>query len=285
MTTTTTTLNNGLDMPLLGYGVFQIADLGECQRCVEDALEVGYRLIDTAASYGNEEAVGRAIRNSGIPREEIFLTTKLWLKDAGQEATRGAVSRSLERLGQDYVDLYLIHQPIGDVHGAWRAMERMYAEGTLKSIGLSNFAPDRLMDIIVTNDIVPAVNQIEIHPFHQQPEALEFARTQNVHVEAWGPFAEGKNDLFTNPVLSKIADELERSVGQVVLRWLLQRGMTAIPKTVRKERMKENLDIAAFELTNGQMAAIAHLDTRTSAFFDHRDPTMVQRLASFQRNT
>jgi 2,5-diketo-D-gluconate reductase A len=281
----TYTLNNGLEMPMLGYGVFQIPDLAECQRCVEDALEAGYRLIDTAASYGNEEAVGRAIRNSGIPRSDIFLTTKLWLKDAGQDATRGAVSRSLQRLDQDYVDLYLIHQPIGDIHGAWRAMERMYTEGTLKAIGLSNFAPDRIMDVIVTNEIVPAAIQIEIHPFHQQDEALAFAMTQNIHVEAWGPFAEGKNGLFTNPVLTTIASDLDRSVGQVVLRWLFQRGITAIPKTVRKERMVENLDILNFQLSDAQMQAIAQLDTRTSAFFDHRDPVMVQRLASFQRNT
>jgi 2,5-diketo-D-gluconate reductase A len=281
----TTTLNNGVEMPLLGFGVYQMSDAAECEAAVAEALRVGYRLIDTAAAYGNEEAVGRAIAKSGIPRAEIFLTTKLWLSDAGEEKTRRACERSLARLGLDYLDLYLIHQPYGDVHGAWRAMEALHAEGRLRAIGVSNFHPDRVMDLIMQHRIVPAVNQIETHPFCQQTEAAAFLREHGVQIESWGPFAEGRNNLFSDPRLTAIAQQHGRTVAQVVLRWLLQRGVVAIPKSVRPERIAENFAIFDFELGADDMAAIATLDTGKSAFFDHRDPAMVKWLAEAVRHT
>ncbi|MDR6197114.1 aldo/keto reductase [Siphonobacter sp. SORGH_AS_0500] len=271
-------LNNGVKMPILGFGVFQVPDLAECERSVLDALATGYRLIDTAAAYQNEEAVGAAIRKSGIARQELFITTKLWIQSQGYEGTKKAFETSLQKLQLDYLDLYLIHQPYGDVYGEWRAMEELYKEGKVRAIGVSNFHPDRLMDLIVHHDIVPAVNQIETHPFHQQIETQQFLQEHNIQIESWGPFAEGKNDLFTNGVLRSIAAEHDKTVAQVVLRWLTQRGVVAIPKSVRKERMVENFNSLDFELSPSQMQTIQSLDTKASLFFDHRDPAMVKWL-------
>jgi 2,5-diketo-D-gluconate reductase A len=281
----TVTLNNGFEMPLLGFGVFQIPDAEECERSVYDALAAGYRLIDTAAAYGNEEAVGRALARSGVPREELFITTKLWIQDAGEGPTRQAFERAMERLGLDYLDLYLIHQPFGDVYGAWRDMERLYHEGRARAIGVSNFQPDRLMDLMVHNAVVPAVNQIETHPFNQQVETQAFLQENGVQIESWGPFAEGKHDIFTNEVLRAIADKHHKTVAQIILRWLTQRGVVAIPKSVRKERIEENIDVFDVVLTPEDMAAIATLDTRTSSFFDHRDPAIVKSLGEARRTT
>lgn len=270
------TLNNGVAMPLLGFGVFQVTDLSECERSVLEAIETGYRLLDTAASYGNEEAVGNAIRKSGVARDELFVTTKLWVQDASYEGAKQAFQRSLDKLQLEYLDLYLIHQPYGDVYGAWRAMQELYQAGRIKAIGVSNFYPDRLVDFILHNDIAPAVNQIETHPFHQQVEAQQLMQEHNVQIEAWGPFAEGRNNIFHNDVLLAIAEKHDKSVAQVILRWLTQRGVVAIPKSVRKERMAENFDVFNFELSADEMNTIATLDSKQSAFFDHRDPAMVQ---------
>ena len=285
MSVPTVTLNNGVPMPLLGFGVFQIADLAECERAVGDALSVGYRLLDTAASYGNEEAVGNAIKRSGVPREELFVTTKLWLNDAGYDKTRRAFERSMQRLQLETLDLYLIHQPIGDVYGAWRAMEELYREGRIRAIGVSNFPPDRVMDFLMHHEVKPAVNQIETHPFHQQVEAQKFLRENGIQMESWGPFAEGKNNIFHNELLKAIADHHGKSIAQVVVRWLTQRGVVAIPKSVRKERMAENFSIFDFQLTDDEMRSIATLDTGTSSFFDHRDPAMVKWLSEAVRPT
>jgi len=285
METPTVTLNNGVEMPLLGFGVFQMADLAECEQSVVDALQAGYRLIDTASSYGNEEAVGSALKRSGVPREDIFVTTKLWLADAGDDRTGPAFDRSLERLQLDYIDLYLIHQPFGDVYGAWRVMERLHREGRARAIGVSNFYPDRVMDFIVQQEVKPMVNQIETHPFHQQEEANAFLRENGIQHESWGPFAEGKNDIFHNEVLAPIADDHGKTIAQVILRWLTQREIVAIPKSVRKERIIENLNIFDFELTPDDMTAIATLDNASSAFFDHRDPAAVKRLGEAVRRT
>lgn len=271
-------LNNGVKMPILGFGVFQVPDLAECERSVLDAIATGYRLIDTAASYQNEEAVGAAIQKSGVAREELFITTKLWIQSQGYEGTKKAFDLSLKKLQLDYLDLYLIHQPYGDVYGEWRAMEELYQEGRVRAIGVSNFHPDRLMDLIVHHEIVPAVNQIETHPFHQQIESQQFLKEQNIQIESWGPFAEGKNDLFTNQVLQSIGANHHKSVAQVVLRWLTQRGVVAIPKSVRQERMAENFNSLDFELSSDEMQAIQSLDTKASLFFDHRDPAMVKWL-------
>lgn len=265
-------------MPILGFGVFQVTDLAECERSVLDAINSGYRLIDTAQSYGNEEAVGRAIKNSSVPREELFITTKLWIQDKGYEGTKQAFESSLSKLQLDYLDLYLIHQPFGDVYGEWRAMEDLYKEGKVRAIGVSNFHPDRLTDLIVHNEVVPAVNQIETHPFHQQMDAQSFLIENNVQIESWGPFAEGKNDIFSNELLLSIAAKHNKSVAQVILRWLTQRGVVAIPKSVRKERMEENINIFDFQLSAEDMDAIKTLDTKASSFFDHRDPAMVKWL-------
>jgi 2,5-diketo-D-gluconate reductase A len=278
-------LNNGVEMPLLGFGVFQVTDLEECERSVCDALSVGYRLLDTAASYGNEEAVGRAIQRSGVPRDEIFVTTKLWITDAGDDATSAAFERSLQRLGLDYVDLYLIHQPFGDVYGAWRAMERLYRAGRARAIGVSNFLPDRVMDFVVHQEIPPAVDQVETHPFHQQVDTQAVLSDNDVQIESWGPFAEGKNDIFHNDVLAGIADEHGRTIAQVIVRWLTQREVIAIPKSVRRERMEETFRVFDFSLTTEDMDAIAGLDRGASIFFDHRDPAMVKALSEAQRNT
>ncbi|MBO0360567.1 aldo/keto reductase [Hymenobacter sp. BT186] len=272
----TVALNNGVRMPLLGFGVFQVPDPTECENSVYEAIKAGYRLIDTAAAYMNEEAVGRAIQRSGVPREELFITTKLWVQDASYEGAKQAFEISRRKLGLDYLDLYLIHQPYGDVHGAWRAMEELYQAGRIKAIGVSNFAPDRLMDFIVQHAVVPAVNQVETHPFHQQVEEQQFMAENKVQIESWGPFAEGKNNLFRNELLGSIAGKYQKSVAQVVLRWLIQRGVVAIPKSVRPERMAENFNIFDFELSSEDMQAIATLDTKASLFFDHRDPNMVK---------
>jgi len=278
-------LNNGVAMPILGFGVFQIDDLAECERSVHDAIDVGYRLIDTAASYGNEAAVGSAIKRSGVPRNELFVTTKLWIADTGYEKTKRAFDRSMKRLQLDYLDLYLIHQPYGDVFGSWRAMEELYREGVIKAIGVSNFHPDRVMDFIVHNEVLPAVDQIETHPFHQQATTQKFLTENNIQIESWGPFAEGKNNIFGNEVLVSIAEKQGKTVAQVILRWLTQRNIIVIPKSVRKDRMVENFDIFNFALTQEDMDAIRQLDTGTSLFFDHRDPAMVKLLGQAKRNT
>jgi diketogulonate reductase-like aldo/keto reductase len=270
------TLNNGLEMPILGFGVFQVTHLDECERAVTDAIETGYRLLDTAASYGNEEAVGRAIEKSGIARDELFITTKLWVQDASYEGAKQAFQRSLDKPRLDYLDLYLIHQPYGDVFGAWRAMQELYRDGRIKAIGVSNFHPDRLMDFIIHNEVAPAVNQIETHPFHQQTETQKFLEENKVQIEAWGPFAEGKNNIFHNDVLVAIAAKHGKSVAQLILRWLTQHGVVAIPKSVRKERMAENLNVFDFKLSAEDMDTIATLDSKQSAFFDHRDPAKVK---------
>ena len=270
------TLNNGVEMPLLGFGVFQVPDPAECETSVYEAIKAGYRLIDTAASYMNEEAVGKAIKRSGVPREELFITTKLWVQDASYEGAKAAFETSMQKLGLDYLDLYLLHQPYGDVYGAWRAFEELYKAGRIKAIGVSNFPPDRLMDFLVHQEVKPAVNQVETHPFHQQVAEQQFMVDNGVQIEAWGPFAEGKNDIFTNELLQGIASKYQKTVAQVILRWLTQRGVVAIPKSVKPERMAENFDSFDFELSAEDMEAIATLDTKASVFFDGRDPNMVK---------
>ncbi len=278
----TVKLNNGVEMPMLGFGVYQIPDAAECERAVSDALAAGYRLIDTAAAYENEEAVGRAIRRSGVPRQELFVTTKLWVQDAGYEQAKAAFDRSLRKLGLDLLDLYLIHQPYGDVYGAWRAMEELHRDGRIRAIGVSNFLPDRLVDLIVHNQVVPAVNQVEMHPFHQQLEASNIMEKEGVQIESWGPLAEGRNGLFQNEILRAIAARHGKSVAQVVLRWLLQRGVVVIPKSVHKERIVENFDLFGFELTEQDMTRIAALDTGRSLFLSHTDPAVVRRIGSWR---
>lgn len=273
----TVTLNNGVQMPILGFGVFQIPE-EQTEQAVIDALAAGYRSLDTAAAYQNEEAVGRAIKNSGIARDELFITTKLWVQDPGEDNTKRAFENSLQRLGLDYIDLYLMHQPYGDYYSQWRAMQDLHQEGLIRAIGVSNFHPDRLMDLITHNEITPAVNQIETHPFYQRQADQEFMREHGVQHESWGPFAEGKNNLFSDPILTSIAMAHGKSVAQVVLRWLIQRNVVVIPKSVRPDRMAENLDVFDFELSSEEMALIAAMDTQTSLFFDHRDPQMVSFL-------
>jgi 2,5-diketo-D-gluconate reductase A len=273
----TVTLNNGVEMPILGFGVFQIPD-DQTEQAVSDALAAGYRSIDTAASYLNEAAVGRAIKRSGIARDELFITTKVWVQDAGEANTRRAFEKSLERLGLDYLDLYLIHQPFGDYYSEWRAMQDLHREGRIRAIGVANFPMDRLIDLIDQNEVTPAVNQIETHPFHQRTEEHALMRGWGVQHEAWAQFAEGRNDLLSNPILSAIGQAHGKSVGQVVLRWLIQRGIVVIPKSVRPDRMRENLDVFDFELSDDEMASIAAMDNGTTLFFDHRDPQEVSRL-------
>lgn len=274
-------LNNGIEMPILGFGVFQIPD-NETERVVTEALETGYRLIDTAASYMNEQAVGNAIRSSSISREELFITTKVWVQDAGYDKTISAFQKSLDLLQVDFLDLYLIHQPIGDLFGSWKAMQELYQAGKIKAIGVANFQPDRLMDLMVNSGFTPAINQIETHPFHQQREAEAFLKMNNVQIQSWGPFAEGKNNIFQNEVLKIIATKHNKSIAQVTLRWLIQRGIVAIPKSVRKERMVENFNIFDFEISNEDMQLVQSLDTNTSQFFDHRDPAMVKWLSEYK---
>ena len=272
------TLNNGVKMPILGFGVFQIDDMKECEEAVYNALKAGYRLIDTAAAYRNEEAVGRAIKRSGIPREEIFVTTKLWVSDVNYEKTKLAFETSLKKLDLEYIDLYLIHQPFNDVYGAWRAMTELYKEGKIKAIGVSNFYPDRLVDFIMNNEVVPAVNQVETHPFNQQVKANEIMKEYGVQIESWGPFAEGKNGIFTNEILSEIGKKYNKSTAQVILRWLIQRNIVSIPKSTRKDRIEENFNVFDFELSVEDMNKIAKLDKKESLFLNHDDVEIVEWL-------
>nr|WP_263314619.1 aldo/keto reductase [Mammaliicoccus sp. Marseille-Q6498] len=273
------TLNNGVSMPQLGFGVYQITDSEEAIDSVKKAIKNGYTHIDTAAAYLNEEEVGQAIKESGVNREDLFITTKLWVQDTGYENTKKAFNRSLERLGLEYLDLYLIHQPYGDVHGSWRAMEELYNEGKIKAIGVSNFAPDRLIDLIVHNEIKPMVNQVEVNVFQQQEELDQFNKDNEVYTEAWAPFAEGKNGLFNNALLKGIGEKYNKSVAQVITRWLVQRDIIVLAKSVNENRIQENIDVFDFELTDEDIAIIQGLNTNTSQFFDHRDPEMVKGLS------
>lgn len=277
------TLNNGIKIPVVGFGVFQIQDKEECVRVVLDAIDVGYRLIDTAQSYGNEEAVGEAIMKTFVPREELFITTKVWISNGGYEKAKASIEESLRKMKLDYLDLVLIHQPLNDYYGTYRAMIDLYKEGKIKAIGVSNFYPDRLVDLALFNEIVPAINQIEVNPFHQQIEAQKINEKYNVQLEAWAPFAEGRNGMFTNPQLKAIGDKYGKSVGQVILRWLVQRGIIPLAKTVRKERMLENINIFDFELSKEDMDVIASMDKKESSFFNHQEASSVERLASLVR--
>ncbi|WP_337031410.1 aldo/keto reductase [Paenibacillus illinoisensis] len=278
----TVTLNNGVKMPIIGFGVYQVPDAEECENAVYEALMAGYRLIDTASGYLNEEAVGRAIKRSGVPREELFITTKLWVQDASYESAKLAFNKSLNKLQLEYLDLYLIHQPFGDYYGAWRAMEELYHEGKIKAIGVSNFLPDRLMDLIVHNEIVPAVNQVETHPFYHQTESATFMKEQGVQHQSWAPFAEGLNNMFGNEVLISIAEKHSKSVAQVVLRWLVQRGVVVIPKSVKKERIVENFNIFDFELDTEDIEQITALDTRKSLFLSYHDPEVAKMMGNWK---
>lgn len=278
------TLNNGVKMPQLGFGVYQITDPAQCEQAVVDAISVGYRSIDTAASYGNEEAVGRAIKRCGVSREELFITTKLWITDTSYEGAKRGFEKSMQKLGLDYLDLYLIHQPLNDYYGAWRAMTELYKAGKIRAIGVCSFYPDRLADLIAFNEVTPAVNQVEANIFFQQTKAQEFMQSKGVQMEGWAPFAEGRGNLFGNEILKAIGEKYHKSVAQVVLRWLLQRGIVCIPKSTKKERMEQNFDVFDFELSGDDMALIAALDTNTSAFFDHRDPAAIEHLTNLVRN-
>ncbi|WP_027108318.1 aldo/keto reductase [Lacticigenium naphthae] len=277
------TLTNGVKMPQLGYGVFQIADLEECERCVLDAIDVGYRLIDTAQAYGNEEAVGNAIKKSSVSREELFITTKIWISNASYEKAKASMDESLRKLQTDYIDLMLIHQPFNDYYGAYRAMEEYYKAGKLKAIGVSNFHPDRLIDIATYTEIPPMVNQVETHVFNQQKEAQKVMEEYNVQIESWGPFAEGKNDFFTNETMKEIGEKYKKSVAQVALRYLLQRNVVVIPKTVNKDRMKENFDVFDFELTQEDMERLGELDKESSLFFNHQTAETAKRMTGLKR--
>ena len=274
------TLNNGVKMPLLGYGVYQVTK-EECEACVLDAIKVGYRLIDTAQSYFNEEAVGNAIEKCGVPREELFITTKVWISNYGYDKTRESVLNSMKKLKVDYLDLVLLHQPFADYYGAYHALEDLYKEGKLRAIGVSNFYPDRLSDICAFNEITPQINQVETNPFNQQIEAQENMIKNNVQIEAWAPFGEGRNDMFNNPVLKKIADKYQKSVAQVILRWLTQRGVVALAKSVNPNRMQENFTIFDFKLSDDDMNTIKELDTKNSLFFNHQDPKTVDMFVQF----
>ncbi len=272
------TLNNGLKMPLEGFGVFQVPDPAQCEQAVLDAISSGYRLIDTAAAYMNEEAVGAAIKKCGVPREELSITTKLWVQDASYEGAKKAIQTSMDKLGLDYIDLYLLHQPMGDYIGAYRAMEEAYKEGKLKAIGVCNFYPHRLADLCEAVDVIPAVNQVELHPFFQQENALALMKEYGVHPEAWDPFAEGKHGIFTHPVLTEIGKKYGKSAAQVALRWNVERGVIVIPKSVHKDRMEQNLAIWDFQLSKEDMAEIAKLDIGHSEIVDHSDPGFVKML-------
>lgn len=269
-------LNNGIEMPVLGYGVYQIPDFEECERCVLDALEVGYRSIDTAQAYGNEEAVGNAIKKSSIPREELFITTKVWISNAGYEKAKASIEESLKKLQLDYLDLVLVHQPFGDYYGTYRAMEELYKDGKIKAIGVSNFYPDRYIDLYNFVEIKPAINQVETHVFNQQKKAQEILKKYGTQIESWGPFAEGKNNLFKNEILTKIGDKYNKSAAQVALRFLLQKDIVVIPKSTHKERMIENFNVFDFQLTNKEITEIEKLDTKESLFFSHYDPDTVE---------
>ncbi|KLU54399.1 2,5-diketo-D-gluconic acid reductase [Paenibacillus sp. VT-400] len=278
----TVTLNNGVKMPIIGFGVYQVPDADECENTVYEALKAGYRLIDTAAGYLNEEAVGRAIKRSGIAREELFITTKLWIQDAGYESAKRGFAKSLSKLQLDYLDMYLIHMPFGDYYGAWRAMEELYREGKIRAIGVSNFLPDRLMDLIVHNEVVPVINQIETHPFQQQVNSAVFMKEQGIQHQSWSPFAEGRNNLFSNEVLVSIAEKHNKSVAQVVLRWLVQRDVVVIPKSVRKERLIENFDIFDFVLSPEEIATISTLNTKESLFMKIDNPEVAKMLGNMK---
>lgn len=277
------TLNNGVKMPMAGFGVFQIKDKEECVRVVLEAIETGYRLIDTAQSYGNEEAVGEAILKTNVPREELFVTTKVWITNYGYEKAKASVEESLEKMKLDYIDLVLLHQPFKDYHGAYRALIDLYKEGKIKAVGVSNFYPDRLVDLCLDTDVVPAVNQVEVNLFHQQNQALEYNQKYGVQLEAWAPFAEGKKGIFTNETLMEIGEKYNKSVGQVILRWLVQRGIVPLAKTVRKERMLENIDIFDFQLSEEDMKTITNMNKDTSSFFSHYDPTTVEMICGLKR--
>lgn len=273
------TLNNGVKMPILGYGVYQIEDLKECERCVLDAIEVGYRLIDTAQTYGNEEAVGRAIKKCNVPREELFITTKVWISNAGYEKAQTSIEESLKKLQLEYLDLVLIHEPFNDYYGTYRAMKEMYKGGNIRAIGVSNFYPDRLVDLIKFNEVVPAINQVETHPFNQQVRAKEIMDKYGVQIESWAPFAEGRNNIFTNKTLREVGDKYNKSIAQVALKYLIQRGVIVIPKSVHKERMIENFNIFDFKLDDYDMKKIVKLDKAKSAFFSYYDPDVVEIFA------
>lgn len=273
------TLSNGIRMPMLGYGVYQVSN-EECERCVLDAIDVGYRSVDTAQAYHNEEAVGKAIEKCGVPRSELFLTTKVWISNAGYEKAKASIDMSLQNLRTDYIDLLLIHQPFGDYYGTWRAMEEAYRAGKLRAIGVSNFYPDRLVDLCRFVNIKPMVNQVETHVFQQQTQAREWMNKYGVAHESWGPFAEGRKDFFTDPVLCDIGQKYQKSAAQIALRFLIQRGVIVIPKSTHKERMKENFEIFNFTLTEGDMQKIAALDESKSAFFSHYDPATVEFITS-----
>ena len=271
-------LNNGVKMPQLGFGVFQVPDLKECEQAVLDAIDSGYRLIDTAAAYHNEEAVGAAIKKSGVAREELFITSKLWVSDASYERAKKEIETSLNKLGLDYIDLYLLHQPYGDVIGAWKALEEAYHAGKIRAIGVSNFYADQLKNLILTCDVRPVINQIEVNPWYQQKQEIKLNQAEDVRVEAWAPFAEGKHNIFQNEVLAEIGQKYGKANGQVILRWLMQRGIVVIPKSVHKNRMEENFDVFDFELSDEDMQTIAKLDKNESQFFDHRDPETIEQI-------
>lgn len=277
------TLNNGVQMPILGYGVYQIPDQDECEKCVLDAISVGYRSIDTAQAYRNEEAVGRAIQKSGVPREEFFITTKVWISNAGYERAKASIEESLRKLQLDYLDLLLIHQPFSDYYGTYRAMEEYYKAGKIRAIGVSNFYPDRYIDLVQFSEVVPAVNQVETHVFNQQIKAHDIMKKYNTQIESWGPFAEGRKDLFTNATLQEIGDQYNKSTAQVALRFLIQRSVVVIPKTVNKGRMEQNFNVFDFQLTAQDMEKIAALDTEESAFFSHYDPQTVEFLTNYAK--
>lgn len=274
----TVKLNNGIEMPQLGFGVFQVTDLDQCEQAVVDAIDSGYRLIDTAAAYQNEAAVGRAIKRSGVDRKDLFITSKLWVSDANYERAKKGIETSLSNLGLDYMDLYLLHQPYGDVGGAWKALEEAYKAGKIKAIGVSNFYPDQLKNLELSSEIKPVLNQIETSPWMQEKDEVKFAQSEDIQVEAWAPFAEGKHDIFTNETIASIGKKYGKSNGQVILRWLLQRGIIVIPKSVHKNRMAENINVFDFELSDDDMKLMATLDKKESQFFDHRDPVTIEQI-------
>ncbi|WP_295747255.1 aldo/keto reductase [uncultured Limosilactobacillus sp.] len=274
----TVKLNNGVKMPTLGFGVFQVPDLSQAEQAVTEAIETGYRLIDTATAYQNEAAVGKAIKKSAVNRDEIFVTSKLWVSDFSYERAKRGIDASLQKLGLDYMDLYLLHQPYGDTMGAWRALEEAQKAGKIRAIGVSNFYADQLQDLLLTMPVKPAVNQIEVNPWYQQDAEVKFAQSQGVRVEAWAPFAEGKHNVFQNETIVAIAAKYRKTTGQVILRWLLQRGITVIPKSVHQQRMAENINVFDFELSDADMQQLASLDKRESQFFDHRDPVTIEQI-------
>ena len=277
------TLNNGVKMPKVGFGVYQIKDHKQCKQALLDAIDAGYRLIDTAQSYGNEEAVGKAIQETSVPRNELFITTKVWVANYGYEKTKASVEESLKKMQLDYIDLVLLHQPFNDYYGAYKALEDLYKEGKIKAIGVSNFYPDRLVDLAIFSDVKPAVNQVEVNVFHQQTTAQTYNKKYEVQMEAWAPFAEGRNNMFTNPELKAIGDKYGKSIAQVILRWLVQRGIVPLAKSVKKERMQENINIFDFELSDEDMAVIAKMDKKESSFFDHYDASTVEMIAGLNR--